>query len=92
MAKIANPTSAVPAQPAFLSLDDILRMTPEERLLVLGAKPSAPSTDAALLDKLAVVAADTAASIVNTAEEIVPAIESAYSAFQLAYMARRAAK
>ena len=41
---------------------------------------------------LAVVTADVAASIVNTAEEIVPAIESAYSAFQLAYMARRAAK
>ena len=82
-------TSAVSA---VLTLDDILRMTPEERLAALGAKPSTPSTDAALLDKLAVVAADTAASIVNTAEEIVPAIESAYSAFQLAYMARRSAK
>ena len=85
-------TTTVPAQPAFLSLDDILRMTPEERLAALGDKPSAPSTDAALLDKLAVVAANTTANIVNTAEEIVPAIESAYSAFQLAYMARRAAK
>ena len=91
MAKIANPTPAVPAQPAFLSLDDILRMTPEERLIVLGAKP-AVQTGAPLLDKLAVVAADYAAGVVNTAEEIVPAIESAYSAFQLAYMARRAAK
>ena len=89
---MAKTTPAVPAQPAVLTLDDILRMTPEQRLAALGAKPSAPSTDAALLDKLAVVAADTAASIVNTAEEIVPAIESAYSAFQLAYMARRAAK
>ena len=88
MAKITNPT---PDVPAFLSRDDILRMTPEERLLVLGAKPAAKS-DAPLLDKLAVVAADYAAGVVNTAEEIVPAIESAYSAFQLAYMARRAAK
>ena len=91
MAKITNPTPAVPAQPAFLSLDDILRMTPEERLIVLGAKPAAES-DAPLLDKLAVVAANYTAGVVNTAEEIVPAIESAYSAFQLAYMARRAAK
>ena len=89
MAKTTTP--AVPAQPAFLSLDDILRMTPEERLIVLGAKPAAKS-NAPLLDKLAVVAADYAAGVVNTAEEIVPAIESAYSAFQLAYMARRAAK
>ena len=87
MAKTTTPVAA----PAFLSMDDILRMTPEERLTVLGAKP-AVQTGAPLLDKLAVVAADTAASIVNTAEEIVPAIESAYSAFQLAYMARRAAK
>ena len=91
MAK-SSPTTAVAAQPAFLSLDDILRMTPEERLIVLGAKPSAPSTDAPLLDKVAVVAADYAATVVNAAEEVVPAIESAYSAFQLAYMARRAAK
>ena len=85
MAKITT----VPAVPAVLTLDDILRMTPEQRLAALGAKPS---TDTALLDKLAVVAANTTANIVNTAEEIVPAIESAYSAFQLAYMARRAAK
>jgi len=91
MAKTATPTTAVAAQPAFLSLDDILRMTPEERLIVLGAKPTV-QTGAPLLDKLAVVAADYAAGVVNTAEEIVPAIESAYSAFQLAYMARRAAK
>ena len=89
MAKTTTP--AVSAQPAVLSLDDILRMTPEERLLVLGAKPAAKS-DAPLLDKLAVVAADYAATVVNTAEEVVPAIESAYSAFQLAYMARRSAK
>ena len=87
MAKTTTPAAA----PAFLSMDDILRMSPEERLLVLGAKP-AVQTGAPLLDKLAVVAADYTASIVNTAEEIVPAIESAYSAFQLAYMARRAAK
>ena len=90
MAK-SSPTPAVPAQPAVLSLDDIVRMTPEQRLIVLGAKPAAKS-DAPLLDKLAVVAADYAAGVVNTAEEIVPAIGSAYSAFQLAYMARRAAK
>lgn len=91
MAKTTNPTTAVAAQPALLSLDDILRMTPDERRVVLGAKPAAKS-DAPLLDKLAVVAADYAAGVVNTAEEIVPAIESAYSAFQLAYMARRSAK
>ena len=84
--------TTTPAVSAVLTLDDILRMTPEQRLAALGAKPSAPSTDAPLLDKLAVVAADYAAGVVNTAEEIVPAIESAYSAFQLAYMARRAAK
>jgi len=85
-------TTTVPAVSAVLTLDDILRMTPEQRLAALGTKTSAPSTDAALLDKLAVVAADYAAGVVNTAEEIVPAIESAYGAFQLAYMARRAAK
>ena len=84
-------TTTVPAVSAVLTLDDILRMTPEQRLAALGAKPAAKS-DAPLLDKLAVVAADYAAGVVNTAEEIVPAIESAYSAFQLAYMARRAAK
>ena len=89
MAKTTTP--AVSAQPAVLTLDEILRMTPEQRLAALGNKPTV-QTGAPLLDKLAVVAADTAASIVNTAEEIVPAIESAYSAFQLAYMARRAAK
>lgn len=88
MAKTTNPTDAVPA---VLTLDDILRMTPEQRLAALGAKPATKS-DAPLLDKLAVVAADYAAGVVNTAEEIVPAIESAYSAFQLAYMARRATK
>lgn len=87
MAK-TNTTAAVPT---VLTLDAILAMSPAERLAALGAVPAAKS-DAPIIDKLAVVAADAAASIVNTAEEIVPAIESAYSAFQLAYLARRAAK
>ena len=80
-----------PAVATVLTLDAILAMSPAERLAALGAVPAVKS-DAPIIDKLAVVAADAAASIVNTAEEIVPAIESAYSAFQLAYMARRAAK
>ncbi len=80
-----------PAVATVLTLDAILAMSPAERLAALGAAPATKS-DAPIIDKLAVVTADVAASIVNTAEEIVPAIESAYSAFQLAYMARRAAK
>lgn len=80
-----------PAVATVLTLDAILAMSPAERLAALGAVPAAKS-GAPIIDKLAVVTADVAASIVNTAEEIVPAIESAYRASQLAYMARRAAK